>query len=138
MKKLLIGISALIVATPLVAGAQTTRPGDKPATDTTTKPRDTRPADTRPADTRPAWKAEGNVVETRDLIGTRIKNAEGKDIGEIDSLVIDPQSGRISYVVVGLGGFLGVGERKVVVPWSELKMPRHGWSQASHREGRRS
>jgi sporulation protein YlmC with PRC-barrel domain len=111
MKKLLVSIAALIVATPLVASAQTTRPSDKPASDTT-----------KQRDTRPAWKADGNVVETRDLIGTRIKNAEGKDIGEIDSLLIDPQSGKISHVVVGLGGLLGVGEKKVVVPWSELKM----------------
>jgi sporulation protein YlmC with PRC-barrel domain len=117
MKKLLIGIAALVVATPLVAGAQTTRPSDRPASDrdTTTKQRDTR-------DTRPAWKAEGSVVESRDLIGTRIKNAAGKDIGEIDSLILDPQSGRVSHVVIGVGGLMGVGEKKVVVPWSDVKM----------------
>ena len=111
MKKVLVGIAALIVATPLVASAQT-RPSDRPTTDGTTKQRDT----------RPAWKAEGSVVESRDLIGTRIKNAEGKDIGEIDSLIVDPQNGRISHVVIGVGGLMGVGEKKVVVPWSEVKM----------------
>jgi len=112
MKKLLVGIAALIVATPLVASAQTTRPSDRPASDSSTKQRDS----------RPAWKAEGSVVESRDFIGTRIKNAEGKDIGEIDSLIIDPQSGRISHVVIGVGGLMGVGEKKVVVPWSEITM----------------
>ena len=115
MKKVLVGIAALVVSVPLVASAQTTRPSDKPASDSTVKQRDTR-------DTRPAWKAEGSVVETRDIIGTRIKNAEGKDIGEIDSLIVDSQSGKVSHAVVGLGGILGVGEKKVVVPWSELKM----------------
>lgn len=114
MKKLLVGIAALAVATPLVAGAQTTRPSDRPASDIT-KQRETR-------DARPAWKADGTVVESGDIIGTRIKNAQGKDIGEIDKLMIDPQSGKISHVVVGLGGLLGVGEKKVVVPWSDLKM----------------
>jgi sporulation protein YlmC with PRC-barrel domain len=120
MKKLLVGIAALVFAVPLIADAQTpTRPSDKPASDRDiSKQRDTR-------DTRPAWKAEGNVVETRDLIGTRIKNAEGKDIGEIDSLIVDPQNGRVTHAVVGLGGFLGVGEKKVVVPWSEMKMAAH-------------
>jgi sporulation protein YlmC with PRC-barrel domain len=112
MKKLLVGIAALAVAAPLAAGAQTTRPSDRPASDTTIKQRDT----------RPAWKAAGSVVETSDLIGTRIKNSAGKDIGEIDSLLIDPQSGKVTHAVVGLGGFLGVGEKKVVLPWSELKM----------------
>jgi|RhiMetdeSRZDD1v2_1073273.scaffolds.fasta_scaffold38570_2 sporulation protein YlmC with PRC-barrel domain len=112
MKKVLVGIAALVVSVPLVASAQTTRPSDKPASDSTVKQRDT----------RPAWKAEGHVVETRDIIGTRIKNAEGKDIGEIDSLIVDSTSGKVSHAVVGLGGILGVGEKKVVVPWSELKM----------------
>ena len=117
MKKVLIGIAALVMATPLVAGAQTTRPSDRPASDrdATTK-RDTA------RDTRPAFKAEGNVLESRDLIGARINNTEGKDIGEIDSVLIDPKSGRITHAVVGVGGLMGVGEKKVVVPWSEVKM----------------
>jgi hypothetical protein len=115
MKKVLVGIAALVVAVPLMADAQTsTRPADKPASDVS-KQRDTR-------DTRPAWKNDAGLHDSGDIIGTRIKNAEGKDIGEIDRLLIDPQGGKISHVVVGLGGFLGVGEKKVVVPWSELKM----------------
>jgi sporulation protein YlmC with PRC-barrel domain len=125
MKKVLIGIAALVMATPLVAGAQATRSTDKPASDTTTKQRDTR-------DTRPAWKAEGSVLESRDVIGTKIKNTEGKDIGEIDQLIMDPQSGKVTHAVVGLGGVLGVGEKKVVVPWSDLKM------SGTHERGRKA
>ena len=108
MKKLLVGIAALAVAVPLMADAQTTRPADKPASDR--------------AISKPAWTNDAHLHDSGDIIGTRIKNAEGKDIGEIDRLLIDPQSGKVSHVVVGLGGFLGVGEKKVVVPWSELKM----------------
>ena len=116
MKKVLVGIAALVVAVPLMADAQTTRPADRPASDREiSKQRDTR-------DTRPAWKNDANLHDSGDIIGTRIKNAEGKDIGEIDRLLIDPSSGKVSHVVVGLGGFLGVGEKKVVVPWSDLKM----------------
>jgi sporulation protein YlmC with PRC-barrel domain len=114
MKKLLVGIAALVVATPLVAAAQTPRPSDRPAgRDTTT---------TKQSDARPVWKAEGAVIDSSDIVGTKVRDTQGKDIGEIDRLIIDPQSGRISHVVVGLGGMLGVGERKVVVPWSEVKM----------------
>jgi sporulation protein YlmC with PRC-barrel domain len=116
MKKVLVGIAALAFAVPLMADAQTSRPADKPASDREiSKQRDAR-------DTRPAWKNDANLHDSGDIIGTRIKNAEGKDIGEIDRLLIDPQSGKVSHVVVGLGGFLGVGEKKVVVPWSDLKM----------------
>jgi hypothetical protein len=116
MKKILVGIAALVVAVPLMADAQATRPADKPASDKEiSKQRDAR-------ETKPAWTNDSHLHDSGDIIGTRIKNAQGKDIGEIDRLLIDPQSGKVSHVVVGLGGFLGVGEKKVVVPWSELKM----------------
>jgi len=112
MKKILVGIAALLVAAPLIADAQTSRPADRPADREISKERET----------RPAWRNEANLHDSGDIIGTRIKNAEGKDIGEIDRLMIDPSSGKISHVVVGVGGFLGVGEKKVVVPWSDLKV----------------
>ena len=112
MKKLLAGFVALVFAAPLAVSAQTTRPAppaDRPARDTTT--------DTK----APAWKATPGVHDTKDIIGTRIKNTEGKDIGEIDQLLVDTQSGKVTHAVVGVGGLMGVGEKKVVVPWSELK-----------------
>ena len=50
----------------------------------------------------------------------RVKNAQGKDVGEIDQLLID-RTGKVSRVVVGAGGLAGVGEKKVVVSWSDLR-----------------
>jgi sporulation protein YlmC with PRC-barrel domain len=96
---------AIVFAAPLIVSAQTTRPADKPARDTVSQ--------------GPAWKHAG-LHETKDIIGTRIKNTEGKDLGEVDQLLID-RSGKVSHVVIGVGGVAGVGEKKVVVPWSDLK-----------------
>ena len=107
MKKILAGLAAVVFAAPLIVSAQTTRPAAKPARDTA---RDTQ---------APAWKHAG-LHETKDIIGTRIKNAEGKDLGEIDQLLID-RNGKVSHVVIGVGGLAGVGEKKVVVAWSDLK-----------------
>ena len=104
MKRLLIGFVAVLLAAPLVVSVQTTRAADKAARDTKA----------------PAWKNDAGLHETKDIIGTRIKNAEGKDIGEVDQLLID-RNGKVSHVVIGLGGFAGMGEKKVVVPWSDLK-----------------
>ena len=104
MKRLLAGLAALVVAAPLMVSAQTMSPADKAARDTKA----------------PAWKNDAGLHETKDIIGTRIKNAEGKDIGEIDQLLID-RNGKVSHAVIGLGGFAGMGEKKVVVPWSDLK-----------------
>jgi sporulation protein YlmC with PRC-barrel domain len=106
MKRLLASLVTVLFATPLIVSAQTTRPADKPARDT---------SDAK----APAWKHAG-LHETKDIIGTRIKSADGKDLGEVDQLLID-RNGKVSYVVIGLGGVAGVGEKKVVVPWSDLK-----------------
>jgi len=103
MKRLMAGLVAVLVAAPLMVSAQT-RPADKTARDTKA----------------PAWKNDAGLHETKDIIGTRIKNAAGKDIGEIDQLLIN-RDGKVSHVVIGLGGFAGVGEKKVVVPWADLK-----------------
>lgn len=56
------------------------------------------------------------------VIGARVKNAEGKNLGEIDQLVIDSKSGQVSHAVIGIGGFAGVGEAKVVLKWSDLRV----------------
>jgi sporulation protein YlmC with PRC-barrel domain len=88
------------------------RPAEKPAT--------TAPAD-RPATPSGAFKHTPGTHESSDLIGTRIKDAQGKDIGEIDQLLIDSKTGKVSHVVVGVGGMAGVGEKKVAVPWSDVK-----------------
>ena len=80
---------------------------------------------TPPAPTRPIWR-ELRLSEARNVLGMRIKNEQGRDVGEIDNLLIDTQNGRISHVVVAVGGFMGVGEKKVVVPWSDLKIASDG------------
>ena len=103
-KRLLAAFVAVLFAAPLIASAQTTRPADRSARNTKA----------------PAWKNDAGLHETKDIIGTRITNTQGKDLGEIDQLLID-RNGKISHVVIGLGGFAGVGEKKVVVPWSDLK-----------------
>lgn len=75
-------------------------------------------------DGREVWQNREGLMEAKRLVGTKVRTADGRDLGEIDELMIDPKSGRVSQVVIGLGGFAGIGERKVVVPWSSVKMAR--------------
>jgi len=41
--------------------------------------------------------------------------------GEIDDLVIDPANGRITHAVIEAGGILGIGDKKVLVPFNHLR-----------------
>ncbi len=53
------------------------------------------------------------------LIGTKIQNAAGENIGDVNYLVLDAE-GKVTTVVIGVGGFLGVGEKNVGVPYKSV------------------
>ena len=124
MKRLLIGVVLpMFVVAPLIASAQQTQTPMKDKAPTYDKAPS---ADKAKADTRAAFRNDQNLAESKNFVGMRVKNDQGKDIGEVDNLLIDPQSGKISQVVIGYGGLAGVGEKKVVVPWSDLKVASDG------------
>jgi len=54
------------------------------------------------------------------LIGVNVYNANNESLGEISELLTD-QSGKITAAVIGVGGFLGMGERNVAIPFEKLK-----------------
>ena len=66
----------------------------------------------------------GVQIEATSLIGSTVRSADGKDIGKVYQLLIDSQSGRVTSVVVSMGGTLGIGEKRVTVPWDAVKVGR--------------
>jgi sporulation protein YlmC with PRC-barrel domain len=55
------------------------------------------------------------------FIGEPVTNHAGENIGDINDLLFD-KSGTISTVVIGVGGFLGIGEKDVAVPFNSLSV----------------
>jgi sporulation protein YlmC with PRC-barrel domain len=53
------------------------------------------------------------------LIGTKIQNSANENIGDVNYLVLD-ENGSVTTVVIGVGGFLGVGEKNVGVPYKSV------------------
>jgi sporulation protein YlmC with PRC-barrel domain len=64
-------------------------------------------------------------ISTDKLIGRDIRNAQDKVIGEIKSVALG-REGRVEAVIVGVGGFLGVGEREVAIGWDNLRIRNNG------------
>ena len=52
----------------------------------------------------------------RVFLGQAVLNTTGETVGDINDLVFD-RGGRISTVVIGVGGFLGMGEKSVGVAY---------------------
>jgi hypothetical protein len=68
-----------------------------------------------------------DVKETHDLIasdkveGTKVYDLAGEHIGSVHRLLIEKRSGKVSYAVLGFGGFLGMGEDHCPLPWDKLQ-----------------
>lgn len=115
-------VAALVPSVFALAAADAAAQQPRPTTPPAERPAADRPAERR--DAGPAFTMPANAYESDRIVGTKVKDAQGKDIGEIDALIVDAQEGKVTHAVIGKGGVLGVGETKVVVPWSEVKMSR--------------
>ena len=54
------------------------------------------------------------------LIHMDVYNAQNEKIGDIKELMLD-KTGKVNTVAIGVGGFLGMGERDVAVKFEQLK-----------------
>ena len=54
------------------------------------------------------------------VIGSSVVNDAGDTVGKIDDIIIG-EDGKAPFVVLSVGGFLGIGERLVVLPYEQLK-----------------
>ena len=64
------------------------------------------------------------VIESDRVEGTEVFNQLGRQIGTIKRLLIEKISGRVLYVDVTFGGFLGIGVHHRTVPWDKLSYAR--------------
>lgn len=63
------------------------------------------------------------LVYAKDIVGQSVVNTEGKEIGHIADLIVDPRNGTIQYGVLAVGkGFLGIGDKNIAIPWDDLHL----------------
>jgi len=65
---------------------------------------------------------KSGVLKGSDLIGMKVEGTDGKKLGTIKDLVINPIDGDVDYAVLDYGGFLGVNDKYFAVPWEALKI----------------
>ncbi len=56
------------------------------------------------------------------MIGNKVRNTRGEDLGNIEDFMIDLSDGCIAYAVLSFGGVLGVGDKLFAVPWDALSL----------------
>jgi sporulation protein YlmC with PRC-barrel domain len=63
----------------------------------------------------------GEALPISDFYNQNVYDNRDNKIGEVNDLLLD-SSGKVNAVMVGVGGFLGVGEKNVAVPFQALKV----------------
>ena len=62
------------------------------------------------------------VLTASTLTDDRVRNGAGEDLGKVEQIMIEISSGRVAYVVLSFGGFLGLGDKLFAVPWAALRL----------------
>lgn len=60
------------------------------------------------------WSAKKQILDKS------VYNDKNEKVGDVDDLIIAPDSS-VSYAIIGVGGFLGLGERQVAIPVNRFK-----------------
>jgi hypothetical protein len=63
----------------------------------------------------------GTLIGSDKVEGTAVYGPDSNKIGSIERVMIDKTSGKVSYAVLGFGGFLGIGNDHYPLPWQSLK-----------------
>ena len=65
------------------------------------------------------------VMTASDFIGKRVYTRQGEDIGEVNDLIVT-DNGSVQAVILGVGGFLGLGEKDVAVSMRSIEVQSDG------------
>lgn len=101
--------AATMLSAALLTGSALAQTAPVPRTETTAAA----PSSTAPQSHQGLWRVSK-------LVGVNVYNESNESLGSINDLIVD-NSGSIKNVIIGVGGFLGVGERYISVSFDKLK-----------------
>ena len=111
-------LASMLIAGPALAQMTPSSPSPSAPPAATMAPR----SDAAPGQLR-YFSTYSNEIRTSKLIGTAVRNPAGETIGDINEILLD-KNGTVAAVVLGVGGFLGLGERDVAISFSSIQMMR--------------
>lgn len=125
-------VSTLAVSPVTAQTVETQAPAQPPTLST--------PAITVPAIGGPGFliEAEAGQYRASQLIGLNVYNSGNESIGDVNELLVD-KDGAIQAVVIGVSGFLGIGEKNVALPyaairWDDKPLPSPSASMGSSKD----
>jgi sporulation protein YlmC with PRC-barrel domain len=71
-----------------------------------------------------AQQQTGEWLASR-MIGKNVENSSGEELGHINDVIVS-ENGEVAGAVIGVGGFLGIGEKNVAVPFETISTAMKG------------
>src|ERR1700730_14950583 len=73
-------------------------------------------------DTSETVTGAATLLAASEIKGTKVANLQNQQIGDIDELLIEPDTGQVRFAILSVGGFLGLGSTRVAVPWQAFQI----------------
>ncbi len=61
------------------------------------------------------------MIDSEEMLDAEIFNMNDEEIGQVDRLVINAKTRQIEHVIVSVGGFLGISERLIAIPFDQFQ-----------------
>ena len=115
--------AAILMSSAAIAQTTPTTPAPTATPPATTAP----PARTPATETQVKSKAPTQEVtgawNAKDFMSSRVYNMAGERIGDVNDILVD--NGRVTSIVIGVGGFLGIGQKEVAMTPDQVKRMVH-------------
>ena len=67
-------------------------------------------------------QSTSTLLAASEVKATAVRNLQNQEIGHVDELLIQLDSGSVRFAVLSVGGFLGLGSTRVGVPWHAFQI----------------
>lgn len=114
LEKAVLIVAATLLAAPVLAQSSTA-PADKPVAGSSSASASPSQFVTQPSPNQ--WRGSR-------FVGVNVFGADGARIGDVNEILVN-HNGSIDVVVIGVGGFLEMGEKEVAVPFTSLEWARY-------------
>jgi sporulation protein YlmC with PRC-barrel domain len=62
------------------------------------------------------------LLSASTLMGDRVINSKGEELGKLEEVMLDIDSGCVGYAVLSFGGILGIGDKLFAIPWDAMRL----------------
>lgn len=84
------------------------------------------------ADSKQSDSSKDVVRRAKELVGMTVKNSADKELGAVEDLMIEMETGNVRYAAITFGGLFGFGAKLFAVPWAAFDLQHNPSTNRYH------